>query len=99
MAARPFLRFCLHIAVCGTNFNLALVDRNGVIISRAYDLKTHLGLFIRITRRLSREMTAYDIGLDTTVRPEGCLGSAQYLSYLVKISEETCNRTKGVPLW
>ena len=37
MAAGPFLRFCLHIAFCGTNFNLALIDRNGVIISRAYD--------------------------------------------------------------
>ena len=23
MAARPFLRFCLHLVFCGTNFNLA----------------------------------------------------------------------------
>ena len=99
MATRPFLRFCLHIAFCGTNFNLALFDRNGAIISRTYDFETHLGLFIRTIRRLTCEMTAYDLGLDTTVRPEGCLGSVQYPSYLVKISKETWYRTEGVPLW
>jgi hypothetical protein len=99
MAARPFLRFCLHIAFCGRNFNLVLFDRNGVIISRTYDFQKHFGLFIRIIRRLSCDMTAYDLGLDTTVRPEGCLGSAQYPPYLVKISAETWYRTEGVPLW
>ena len=99
MATRPFLRFCLHIAFCGANFNLAMFDRNGVIISRSYHFATHLPLFIRIIRRLSREMTAYDLGLDTTVRPEGCLGSFDYPPYLVKISDETWYRTEGVPLW
>jgi len=99
MATRPFLRFCLHITFCGTNFNLALFDRNGVIISRTYDFKTHFGLFIRIIRRLSCEMTAYDLGLDTTVRPEGCLGSTQFPPYLVKVSDTIWYRTDGVPLW
>ena len=99
MATRPFLRFCLHITFCGTNFNLALFDRNGAIISRTYNFKTHLGLFIRVIRRLSCEMNAYDLGLDTTVRPEGCLGAVDYPSYLVKISDETWYRTEGVPLW
>jgi hypothetical protein len=99
MATRPFLRFCLHIAFCGTSFNLVLFDRNGAVISRTYDFETHLGLFIRIMRRLSCEMTAYDLGLDTTVRPEGCLGSTQYPPYLVKISEEAWYKTEGVPLW
>lgn len=99
LATRPFLRFFLQITFCGTIFNLMLFDRNGVVISRSYHIETHLGLFIRIIRRLSREMTAYDLGLDTTVRPEGCLGSTQYPSYLVKISDETWYRTDGVPLW
>ena len=99
MATRPFLRFCVHIAFCGTNFNLALFDRNGVVISRTYHFETHFGLFIRIIRRLSCEMTAYDLGLDTTVRPEGCLGAAQYPAYLVKISDTAWYRTEGVPLW
>jgi len=99
MATRPFLRFCVHIAFCGPNFNLALFDRNGAIISRTYHLETHLGLFIRVIRRLSCEMTAYDLGLDTTVRPERCLGSSQYPSYLVKLSDEIWYRTEGVPLW
>ena len=99
MATRPFLRFCLHITFCGTNFNMVPFDRNGIIISRSYLFETHLKLFIRIIRRLSREMTAYDLGLDTTVRPEGCLGSVNYPSYLVKISDKTWYRTEGVPLW
>ena len=99
MATRPFLRFCVHIAFCGTNFNLALFDRNGATISRTYHLETHLELFIRVIRRLSCEMTAYDLGLDTTVRPERCLGSSQYPSYLVKLSDEIWYRTEGVPLW
>ena len=99
MATRPFLRFSLHIAFSGTNFNLALFDRNGAIISRTYHFETHLGLFIRIIRRLSCEMTAYDLGLDTTVRPEGCLGSTDYPPYLVKISDTIWYRTEGVPLW
>ena len=99
MATRPFLRFCLHIAFCGTNFNLALFDRNGAVISRSYHFETHLGLFIRIIRRLSCEMTAYDLGLDTTVGLEGCLGSTQYPNCLVKVSDEAWYRTEGVPLW
>jgi Fungal protein kinase len=70
MAARPFLRFCLHIAFCGTIFILVLFNRNGAMISRGYNFKTHLKLFIRIICCLSCEMTAYNLGLDTTVRPE-----------------------------
>jgi hypothetical protein len=99
LATRPFLRFCLHLTFCGKNFNLALFDRNGAIISRNYLFTKHFGLFIRIIRRLSCEMTAYDLGLDTTVRPEGFLGSIQHPSYLVKVSEEIWYRTEGVPLW
>ena len=99
MATRPFLYFCLHITFCGRNFNLVLCDRNGVIISRSYDFKKHLAFFIRIIRRLSREMTAYDLGFDTTVCLEGCMGSADYPSYLVKISDGVWYRTEGVPLW
>ena len=99
MATRPFLRFCLHVVFCGTNFNLVLFDRNGVVISRSYHFKTHLRLFIHIICRLSCKMTAYDLGLDTTIRLEGCLGSTQYPAYLVKISDETWYRTEGVPLW
>jgi Fungal protein kinase len=99
MAARPFLCFCLHIVFCGTNFNLVLFDRNGAIISRGYDFKIHLKFFICIICCLSCEMTAYDLGLDTTVHPEGCLGSSRYLSYLVKILDDAWYMTEGVLLW
>ena len=44
-------------------------------------------------------MTAYDLGLDITVRPEGCLGSVDCPFYLIKVSNETWYRLEGVPLW
>ena len=99
MANCPFLRFCLHVLFCGMNFNLVLFDHNGVVISRIYHFRTYLGLFIRIIRRLACEVTAYDLGLDTTVHPEGCSGSTQCPSDLVKISDETWHSMEGVPLW
>ena len=99
MATCPFLRSCLHVSFCGTNFNLVLFDHNGVVISRSYHFRTYLGLFIRIIRRLVCEMTAYDLGLGTTVHPEGCLGSTRYPSDLVKVSDEIWYGTEEVPLW
>jgi hypothetical protein len=84
---------------CGKNSNLALFDCNRVFISGSYHFKTHLTLFIHIIHCLSCKTTAYDLGLDTTICPEGCLGSTQYLAYLVKISDESWYRMEGVPLW
>ena len=101
-AATPFLRFCLHIMFCAKNFSLALFDPRGPIISiKAYNFQTRLEPFICIIRRPPCEMTAYDHGLDTTVRAHthGCLGSIHYPSYLVKISDETWYRAECVPLW
>jgi hypothetical protein len=100
MATRPFLRYTVHIAFCGTNFNIVFIDRDGVVLSRSYHIQAHLVLFIRIIRRLACEMTAYDLGLDTTVYPESCLGSSTHFpSILVKVAPGVWYRTEGVPIW
>ena len=56
---------------------------NRVSYRRRYEV--HYGFFL--------------IGLDTTTRPQGCLGSTRYPAGLVKISDEAWYRTEGVPLW
>ena len=99
MATRPFLRYTVHVAFCGTNFNIVFIDRDGVVLSRSYHIKTHFVLFIRIIRRLACEMTAYDLGLDTTVHPEGCLGVSHFPSILVNVAPGVWYRTEGVPIW
>jgi len=100
MATRPFLRYTVHIVFCGTNFNVVFIDRDGVVISRSYHIQWHLVLFIRIVRRLACEMTAYDLGLDTTVRPEDCLGSStRFPPFLVTVAPDTWYCTEGVPIW
>jgi len=69
-----FLRLCLHILFCGKNFQLALLGQNGPIISRTHNFEMHLEFFIRITRRLSCEMTAYNLGLRYHSSYPGLLG-------------------------
>ena len=44
-------------------------------------------------------MTAYDLGLDTTVRLEDRLGLSNVQRALAKVSDKTWYRTEGVPLW
>ena len=95
MAKYPFLRLCLQIVFCGTNFNPAQFDRNGVVISRSYHIDTHLGLFIRVIRRLSCEMTAYDLGRDTTVRLENLLGLSNIQRDCPKSRTRPGTRRKG----
>jgi len=43
-------------------------------------------------------MTAYDLGLDITIRSEGYSGSVDCPFYLMKVSDETWYRMEGVPL-
>ena len=100
LAARPFMRFCIHLSLCGTVFNIVLFDRAGAVVSRDYSLVDDFKLIILIIRHLATGMTAYDLGLDSTVRPLQNLGDAFPVpEYLVKVSENTWFRTAGVPMW
>ena len=71
LATRPFMRYSLHITVCGTIFNICLFDQAGGVVSKDYDLKRggDFETFVRIIRRATCDMDAYELGLDPTVTP------------------------------
>ena len=99
LAARPFMRYSVHLSICGAIFNLAIFDRAGGVISKNYNLNTDLELFVRIICRLGRELDAYDLGLDPTVVPVHCLGNwEQFPEFRVTVGGSTYT-TRGLPLW
>ena len=75
LAARPFMRYAVHLTVCDSIFNLAIFDRAGGVVSKDYDINKDLEMFVRIIRRLGRGLDAYDLRLDRTVVPLQSLGS------------------------
>jgi hypothetical protein len=101
LATRPFMRYSLHITVCGTIFNVCLFDRAGGVVSKDYDLKDgdEFEMFVRIIRRATCDMDAYELGLDPTVTPLDYLGSvARYPRFKVEVGENTYH-TYGFPIW
>ena len=69
LAAHPFLRSSVHITVCDPIFNLAIFDCAGAVVSKDHNISEDLETFIRIIRRLGRDLDAYDLGLDRTIIP------------------------------
>ena len=99
LAARPFMRFSVHLTVCGAIFNLAIFDRAGGVVSKDYNVNKDLNKFIRIIRRLGRDLDAYDLGLDRTVVPLHTLGSWEHFpEFRVKVGG-SAYITQGLPLW
>jgi hypothetical protein len=95
------MRYSLHITVCGTIFNICLFDRAGGVVSKDYDLKDgdDFETFVRIIRRATCDMDAYELGLDPTVTPLDYLGSvAHYPRFKVEVGENTYH-TYGFPIW
>ena len=99
LAARPFMRYSVHLTVCGFIFNLAIFDRAGGVVSKDYNITKDLEMFIRIIRRLGKGLDAYDLGLDRTVIPLHSLGSwEQFPEFRVTVGASTYI-TQGLPLW
>lgn len=101
LATRPFMRYSLHITLCGTIFNICLFDRAGGVVSKDYDLKNgdDFDTFVRIIRRATCEMDAYELGLDPTVAPLDYLGSvARYPRFKVEVGTNVYY-TRGFPIW
>jgi len=95
------MRYSLHITVCGTIFNICLFDRAGGVVSKDYDLNDggDFETFVRIIRRATCDMDAYELGLDPTVTPLDYLGSvARYPRFKVKVGENTYH-TYDLPIW
>jgi len=99
LAARPFMRYSVHLTVCGAIFNLAIFDRAGGVVSKDYNINKDLDTFIRTIRRLGRDLDAYDLGLDRTVVPLHALGSWEHFpEFRVSVGGFTYV-TQGLPLW
>jgi Fungal protein kinase len=95
------MRYSLHITLCGTIFNVCLFDRAGGVVSKDYNLKKKADFetFVRIIRRATCDMDAYELGLDPTVTPLGYLGSvARYPRFKVEVGEDTYY-THDLPIW
>jgi len=95
------MRYSLHITLCGTIFNICLFDRAGGVVSKDYDLKDEddFETFVRIIRRATCEMDAYELGLDPTVTPLDYLGSVKsYPRFKVEVGNNTYY-THGFPIW
>jgi Fungal protein kinase len=99
LAARPFMRYSVHLTICGAVFNLVIFDRAGGVVSRDYNIIKDLQMFVRIIYRLGRELDAYDLGLDPTVTPLHDLGSWTVVPEYQVIVGDSMYVTKGVPLW
>jgi hypothetical protein len=99
LAARPFMRYSVHLTLCGAIFNLAIFDRAGGVVSKDYNINNDMEMFIRIIRRLGRDLDAYDLGLDRTVVPLHNLGIwRQFPEFRVPVGGSTYI-TQGLPLW
>ena len=95
------MRYSLHITLCGTIFNICLFDRVGGVVSNDYDLKDEddLETFVRIIRRATCDMDAYELGLDPTVTPLDFLGSvARFPRFKVEVGDSRYY-TYGFPIW
>ena len=98
-AARPFMRYAVHLTVCDSIFNLAIFDRAGGVVSKEYDITKDLEMFIRIILRLGRGLDASDLRLDRSVIPLHSLGGwKQFPEFRVTVIEPTYI-TQGLPLW
>ena len=95
------MRYSLHITICGPIYNVCLFDRAGGVVSNDYDLRKggDFETFVRIIRRATCDMDAYELGLDPTVTPLDYLGSvARYPRFKVEVGENTYH-TYGFPIW
>ena len=95
------MRYSLHITLCGTTFNICLFDRVGGVVSKDYDLEDEddFETFVRIIRRATCDMDAYELGLDPTVAPLDFLGSVvRYPRFKVEVGS-TKYYTYGLPIW
>jgi len=93
------MRYSVCLTVCGAIFNLGIFDRAGGVISKDYHIIKDLGMFIRIVRRLGRDLDAYDLGLDRTVVPLDPLSSCEKFPRFRVTVGGTAYTTKRPPLW
>ncbi|KAI0058535.1 hypothetical protein BV25DRAFT_1829977 [Artomyces pyxidatus] len=72
MSSRPFQLFSIGLLICGSDFYVGIFDRAGVTYSPCYNMwdaeNKGMETFIRVVLSMSRLLSAYDLGMDPTVR-------------------------------
>ncbi|KAF8589250.1 hypothetical protein K439DRAFT_1658060 [Ramaria rubella] len=68
MSARPFLLFSVGLLVFGSQFCVAIFDRDGVQFSPVCDMFKDMEVFIRVVRRLTCDMSPVELGHDPSVQ-------------------------------
>lgn len=116
MALRPFQLFSICILIYGRHFTVSVYDRGGVLHSEemaVYDMHGVTREFIAVVRRLSRDLSEYDLGRDHTARslvPANAEASRNgYPTFLVRLNQSdrpgnvepfsAIWQTEGKPIW
>ncbi|ETW80102.1 hypothetical protein HETIRDRAFT_321835 [Heterobasidion irregulare TC 32-1] len=67
MSARPFMLFSVALLICGSEFCVGVVDRDGVTLSPVLNIWTKTRTFIQLILSLSCYLTEEELGFDPTV--------------------------------
>ncbi|KAJ8695807.1 hypothetical protein PTI98_005731 [Pleurotus ostreatus] len=67
LAGSPFRLFSIALMITGNNFQVAIFDRAGVVVSPAADIWTDTKTFIRVIRRLTCDLSHIEMGCDPSV--------------------------------
>lgn len=106
LSTHPFLLFCVGLLICGSDFCVALFDRDGIVLSDTFNLWQDTAVFVKIVRRLCCHLSDNDLGMDPTVHllPPSVKRRAQDTGYPMYVIDPigVDNRTwctVGPPLW
>lgn len=98
-ATRPFQRFRVCISICGLLYTVHIYDRGGAVFSETLHISNNLSDFIRLIRRLSRDVNHVALGLQPDVKVvEGSFGGPVMPVFQVPVQGQWF-RTIGVPIW
>jgi hypothetical protein len=109
-AGRPFQVFIIFVCIFGMQFRVCVCDRGGMLFSRRYDINDEkpgggLEVFIRVHRRITCEMSEFDLGQDPLVQlADGQTHRQQdWPSFTVRWGDNSPKIreiiTQGPPMW
>ncbi|KAL0946160.1 hypothetical protein HGRIS_012423 [Hohenbuehelia grisea] len=69
MAGRPFQLYSVGLMITGDLFRVAIFDRDGVVVTQAWNMWDNLECFIRFIFQLATAATPAQLGEDPSARP------------------------------
>jgi hypothetical protein len=107
-AGRPFQVFIIFVCIFGLKFRVGVCDRGGMTFSRHYDIDDEtpgggLEVFIRVHRRITCEMSEFDLGQDPLVHlaADQTHQQQEWPSFTIRWGNPTIKpiTTQGPPMW